>query len=68
MSVQPRRQKELYTKDTGHEPETRFPDDPDWNYKGTKQEREELAQRIGIIEDDDLPVVIEGQEELFDVG
>jgi len=60
-----KREEELYAKEMGREPVTRFPDDPDWTYKGSKGEREELAQRIGII-GDDAPVVIEGQEELFD--
>lgn len=53
---------ESYSENTGHAPETRFPDDPDWNYRGTKTEREELERRFGLTEE---PIVIEGQEELF---
>ena len=56
-------EKKLYRELTGKEPETRYPDDPDWRYKGSKREREELEERMGI-GDDDVPVVIEGQEEL----
>lgn len=55
------REQELYEKEFGREPETRFPDDPDWNYRGSKAEREEMEQRFGFGEE---PVVIEGQEEL----
>jgi hypothetical protein len=47
---------EKYTRNVGHPPITRFPDDPDWNYRGGKVEREKLEE----------PVVIEGQERLFD--
>lgn len=53
---------ENYAANTGREPETRFPDDPDWLYRGSKAEREDLEQRLGLGEE---PVVIEGQEELF---
>ena len=35
-----------YRENVGRDPETRFPDDPDWRYRGTKAEREELADRI----------------------
>lgn len=55
-------ERENYSQNTGRPPETRFPDDPDWNYKGTKAEREALEERFGLGEE---PVVIEGQEELF---
>jgi hypothetical protein len=41
---------------------TRYPDDPDWRYRGEKSEREELERRLGVLEE---PVKIEGQEELF---
>jgi hypothetical protein len=50
---------ELYRENVGRDPETRFPDDPDWEYRGTKAEREELAERIRE------EAVIEGQEALF---
>jgi hypothetical protein len=53
-------ERERYRENVGKEPETRFPDDPDWRYRGTKSEREELERRL------EEPVVIEGQEELFE--
>lgn len=56
-------EEKLYRELTGKDPKSRYPDDPDWKYKGSKREREELAERMGI-GDDDGPVVIEGQEEL----
>lgn len=51
---------ELYRENVGKEPETRFPDDPDWLYRGTKEEREELARRV---QGED---VHKDQESLFD--
>jgi hypothetical protein len=50
---------EEYRRATGKAPETRFPDDPDWFYRGTRAEREELRERMF-----DAPVVIEGQQQL----
>jgi hypothetical protein len=50
----------LYRENVGREPETRFPDDPDWLYRGTKDEREDLASRV--LADDDLNA---DQEPLF---
>ena len=54
-----------YEKEMGR-PAARLPDDhPDawqWDYRGTKAEREEMIDRLGL---GDEPVVIEGQEELF---
>lgn len=55
-------EEELYEQLTGKKPETRFPDDPDWRYRGTKREREELEDRFNLGEEIS---VIEGQEELF---
>lgn len=57
--------RERYRELTGREPEDRFPDDPDWKYKGGKGEYAELQRRLGFLEEDDGPVKIEGQEELF---
>lgn len=54
-----------YQSSVGKPPETRFPDDPDWNYKGTKAEREELLGRLGLVDDDEGPPLIKGQEELW---
>lgn len=51
-----------YEENTGRKPVTRYPDDPDWRYRGEKSEREELERRLGVLEE---PVKIEGQEELF---
>lgn len=47
-------------------PPANLPDDhPDrwqWDYRGTKAEREALVERLDLGE---APVVIEGQEEMF---
>lgn len=37
---------ERYRENVGRDPVTRFPDDPDWRYRGTKEEREELERRV----------------------
>ena len=59
-------ERENYTQNTGRDGEARFPDDPDWNYRGTKAERDALGKRFHLgEEDDEAPVVIDGQEELF---
>lgn len=50
-----------YIRAVGHPPRNR-PDDPDWNYTGTKEEVEELKRRLGLSEE---PEVIEGQESLL---
>lgn len=50
-------EKDLYRENVGREPVTRFPDDPDWVYRGTKAEREELAEKV------DPPIE---QESLFE--
>lgn len=57
------REKKLYEKEVGPA-ETRFPDDPDWLYRGRKEDKESMIDRHGLA--DELPpaVVIEGQEEL----
>lgn len=56
-----------YQQATGRESETRFPDDPDWLYRGTPKERAELKRRfLQDTDDEDMePDVIEGQEQLF---
>jgi hypothetical protein len=57
---------ERYRELMGKEPITRFPGDPDWEYKGGKAAFEELQRRMGILDDEAEPRKIEGQEELFD--
>lgn len=55
MNDKDRRQQrliELYRKNTGREPVARFPDDPDWEYEGSREEREALKQRIDALEDE----------------
>lgn len=49
-----------YTRAVGHPPENRE-DDPDWNYRGTKDERERLKKEMGM---SDEPEMIPGQMEL----
>jgi hypothetical protein len=49
-----------YTRAVGHPPENRE-DDPDWNYRGTKDERERLKKEMGM--SDELEM-IPGQMEL----
>ena len=56
---------EQYIRETGRDPRNLPEDHPDhwqWNYRGTKEEREALATTMGLTED---RPVIEGQEELF---
>lgn len=60
------RELERYREALGRDPEERFPDDPDWKYRGGKGELVELQRRHGLLDEDDAPVKIEGQEELFD--
>lgn len=61
------REVESYKASVGKEP-ARLPDDhPDawqWDYRGTKKEREELAERFGWL-DEEPPPVIDGQTDLF---
>jgi len=56
-------------RDEVGEPKELPADHPDrwqWEYRGTKAERERLRQELDLVEDEpDEPVVIEGQEELF---
>lgn len=56
----------FYEKEMGRPP-TLLPDDhPDrwqWDYRGTKAEREELLDRLDL--SDEAPVVLDGQEEMF---
>jgi hypothetical protein len=64
----PRRDDPLtYEAEMGKAP-ARLPDEhPDawqWAYRGTKAERTELAETLGLGEQD-APVVIDGQEDLF---
>jgi hypothetical protein len=49
-----------YTRNVGHPPENRE-DDPDWNYRGTKEELEELKRKMGL---SDEPEMIPGQMEI----
>lgn len=56
-------EEDLYTEATGREPETRYPDDPDWSYRGRKEEKDALGKKLGVV-DDDVTGVIEGQQEL----
>lgn len=62
-----RLEEERYRQVTGREP-ARLPEDhPDawqWEYAGSKADREELLERLALHEEDE-PVVIEGQEEMF---
>ena len=60
--------RERYRELTGREPEDRFPDDPDWQYRGGKGEFAELQRRMGLLDEEDGPVKIDGQEELFSQG
>lgn len=61
------REEELYEENTKRKPIRRFPKDhPDawqWDYRGGKKEKEAMAERLGLLEED-VPPVIEGQEEL----
>lgn len=59
------REKKLYEEEVGPV-ETRFPDDPDWKYRGRKDEKDDLLDRFGLRDEELPPAVIEGQEELFD--
>lgn len=65
----PRKDEKLaaeYEQEVGHPPRNLPDDHPDkwqWEYTGTKAEREELRERLGLPEEP--PAVVEGQEELF---
>jgi hypothetical protein len=59
-----------YEQEMGRSPRNLPEDHPDywqWSYRGTKEERESLRERLGLpAEEDELPpAVIDGQEELF---
>lgn len=58
---------ERYEANVGRPP-TSLPDDHpykwQWDYRGTKKEREQLPELLGW-EDEGEPVVIDGQEEMF---
>jgi hypothetical protein len=62
------RELDRYEQALGRKPNTLYPGDPDWEYEGSKGEYEELRRRIGLLADDGSPVLIEGQEELFNRG
>lgn len=49
-----------YTRNVGHPPRNRE-DDPDWNYRGTRDELEKLKQEMGL---SDEPEMIPGQMEI----
>ena len=61
-------EEERYERVTGRKPTRRYPKDhPDawqWDYRGGKKEKEAMAERLGLLEDEGPPPVIEGQEEL----
>lgn len=57
------REKKLYEKEVGPV-ETRFPDDPDWRYRGRKEEKEAMLDRHHLRDEELPPAVLEGQEEL----
>ena len=57
--------RERYLAEVGKEPAVLPPDHPDlwqWEYRGTRAEREELAERVRLTEE---PALIEGQESLL---
>jgi hypothetical protein len=56
--------KKAYEENVGRPPVNRFEDDPDWLYRGTKKEREELKRSLGLLDDEESTVLLEGQEEL----
>ena len=49
-----------YTRNVGHPPRNRE-DDPDWNYRGTREEIEELKRKLGL---SDEPEIVPGQMEI----
>jgi hypothetical protein len=49
-----------YTRAVGHPPQNRE-DDPDWNYRGTKDEMEKLKKEMGMSDEHEM---IPGQMEL----
>jgi len=57
-----------YERHVGRPP-ARLPEDhPDawqWDYRGTPAERERLRGELGLVPDDEAPMLIEGQEEMF---
>lgn len=57
------REKKLYEREV-KPVENRFPDDPDWRYRGRKEEKESMLDRHGLRDEELPPAVIEGQEEL----
>lgn len=57
------REKQLYEEEAGPA-DTRFPDDPDWSYRGRKEEKESMIDRHGLRDEELPPAVIAGQEEL----
>jgi hypothetical protein len=60
---------QAYERNVGHPPRNLPDDHPDrwqWEYRGTKAEREGLLERLGLPVEEELPpAVIDGQEELF---
>jgi hypothetical protein len=50
-----------YERNVGHPPRNIHATDPDWLYRGTPKEREDLRERIESEEAE----VIDGQESLF---
>jgi len=57
--------RERYLAEVGKEPVVLSCDHPDlwqWEYRGTRAEREELAEMLGLAQE---PALIEGQESLL---
>jgi hypothetical protein len=62
-----------YERETGHPPNNLPPDDPDlwqWLYGLRRQgsiaeQRALMLERMGLAEEEEGPVIIEGQEEMF---
>lgn len=59
MKVDEETRATLYEENVGRPPRNVYADDPDWNYGGTKEEQDELRERV---EGDPM----ENQEKLFD--
>ncbi len=56
-----------YEEAVGHPPRNLDADHPDhwqWVYRGTKEERQKALEMLGLVADDEQPVLIDGQMEL----
>lgn len=57
-----------YRENTGRAPRSTLEGNPlrwQWEYRGTKKEREAMALTMGLVQEEEGPVIIEGQEEMF---